>query len=282
MIRNLYRQLLLVSDQQARFASKITRTTFGKNNKFETQNKATSTTSLISNNQNQHSSIRLISNSSKEQQQSLKTTKNTIVKLSNNQQLSTINFKQTLSSNSNLSNHFQSSLFSNHNNFSTTTNTTTTTTNNTTATPDFEYQSKENAEAQMKADMESQRPRTSVTQSELQVLVEMLRDENAMDIVVMDVTSKIHWAQYFIMVEAKSTRHCRALAEKTFESLKQHIRKGQGQVHGQIEGANSLDWMIVDGGSVIVQFFTKEGRQYYDIEKQWALKGIIPEEPEEK
>jgi len=108
----------------------------------------------------------------------------------------------------------------------------------------------------------------------------MLKSERAQDVVVLDVTKKCDWAQYFVFVGATSTRHCRALAEKTFESLKNKIKQEKGQVFGQIEGADSQDWMIVDGGSVVVQFFTKEGRYYYDLEKQWALRGIIEEEQE--
>lgn len=38
-----------------------------------------------------------------------------------------------------------------------------------------------------------------------------------------------------------------------------------------VEGRESDDWMIVDGGNFCLQIFSVEGRAYYDLERKWAL-----------
>lgn len=46
-----------------------------------------------------------------------------------------------------------------------------------------------------------------------------------------------------------------------------------------IEGENCDSWMVVDGGNVVLQVFSAEGRAFYDLERKWAFTKIEEYEP---
>ena len=129
----------------------------------------------------------------------------------------------------------------------------------------------------------STNPQTSIVygRAHLSKFVDILRnEESAVDIVVLDVSNKVTWSNYFVMVGGRSTRHIKAMAERMLEIVKPNVLNNNS-VYGSVEGENSTDWMIVDAGNIVFQFFTKEGRAYYDLEKQWALRTAQSQEEEE-
>ncbi len=72
-----------------------------------------------------------------------------------------------------------------------------------------------------------------------------------------------------IIATGRSQRHLASLAEHLAVLLKE---QGIGDVG--VEGASVGDWVLVDGGDVIVHLFREEVRRHYSLEKMWGL--VVP------
>ncbi|XP_039972684.1 mitochondrial assembly of ribosomal large subunit protein 1 [Xiphias gladius] len=113
----------------------------------------------------------------------------------------------------------------------------------------------------------SQRPSDTFT---LDVLVSVLRQENAVDICVIKVPDQIKYAEYFIVVSGVSPRHLRAMALYAVKVYK--FLKNDGDPNVKIEGKDAEDWMCIDFGNMVVHFMLPETREVYELEKLWTLR----------
>lgn len=68
-----------------------------------------------------------------------------------------------------------------------------------------------------------------------------------------------------VVASGRSTRHVGSMAEHICETLK---AAGLGAVSK--EGAARADWILIDGGDVIVHLFRPEVREFYNLEKMWG------------
>ncbi|GAA6227113.1 mitochondrial assembly of ribosomal large subunit protein 1 [Lates japonicus] len=113
----------------------------------------------------------------------------------------------------------------------------------------------------------SQRPSETFT---LDVLVSLLRQENAVDICVIKVPDQIKYTEYFIVVSGVSPRHLRAMALYAIKVYK--FLKRDGDPNVKIEGKDAEDWMCIDFGNIVVHFMMPETREVYELEKLWTLR----------
>ncbi|XP_061918982.1 mitochondrial assembly of ribosomal large subunit protein 1-like isoform X1 [Entelurus aequoreus] len=113
----------------------------------------------------------------------------------------------------------------------------------------------------------SQRPTEAFT---LDVLVSLLRQENADEICVIKLPEHIKYAQYFIVVSGVSPRHLRAMALYAVKVYK--FLKEDHQFHVKIEGKAAEDWLCIDFGNMVVHFMLPETRDVYELEKLWTLR----------
>lgn len=111
------------------------------------------------------------------------------------------------------------------------------------------------------------RPAPVPQPDELKALVETsLDDDQAEDVVVIDLAGKTSFADYMIVASGRNTRHIAAMAMKLADRMKQAGLRGV-----EIEGLNQCDWVLVDAGDVIIHLFRPEVRTFYNIEKMWGL-----------
>ena len=87
----------------------------------------------------------------------------------------------------------------------------------------------------------------------------------AEDIVTIDLTRKSALADYMIVASGRSGRQVAALARFAEEAL---IKAGSKRC--RIEGQAQGDWVVVDGGDVVVHLFRPEVREFYQLEKLWT------------
>ncbi|MDE0705594.1 MAG: ribosome silencing factor [Rhodospirillaceae bacterium] len=91
-----------------------------------------------------------------------------------------------------------------------------------------------------------------------------LDDDKAEDIVVIDLAGRAGFADYMVIATGRSDRHVHAMADRLIRKMKQ-----AGLPSVPAEGIERSDWVLIDGGDVIVHLFKPEVRSFYNLEKLW-------------
>jgi ribosome-associated protein len=99
----------------------------------------------------------------------------------------------------------------------------------------------------------------------LRLVATSLEDDKAEDLVVIDLTQKSSIADAMVIASGRSARQVSAMAEHLLERLKAAGLKGV-----VAEGMARGDWVLIDGGDVIVHIFRPEVRAFYNLEKMWG------------
>lgn len=102
-------------------------------------------------------------------------------------------------------------------------------------------------------------------QSLCEEIVKILEDKKAENISIINVSKKSILADFLIVASAQSSRQLYSTAEHIGIALKAK------QIIPTVDGKPPCDWVVVDGGSIIVHLFKPEARAYYNIEKMWNL-----------
>lgn len=95
-----------------------------------------------------------------------------------------------------------------------------------------------------------------------------LDDDQAEDVVVIDLAGKSSIADLLVVASGRNGRHVAAMAEHLRDKL-----KSAGYGESSIEGIPQCDWVLLDAGDVIVHLFRPEVRAFYNIEKMWGVEG---------
>ncbi|NXQ28972.1 MASU1 protein, partial [Alaudala cheleensis] len=103
----------------------------------------------------------------------------------------------------------------------------------------------------------------------IDLVVALLRQENAKDICVIQLPPEMKYCDYFIIVSGFSTRHLHAMANYMVKMYK-HLKE-EGAPHTHIEGKQTDDWLCIDFGNIVVHFMLPETREVYELEKLWTL-----------
>ena len=94
-------------------------------------------------------------------------------------------------------------------------------------------------------------------------IVKVLDNKKGMDINLIEITEHSIVADYFVIVSGTSNTHVKALADEVEYELTQ---KGVEPHH--IEG-RATGWILLDYSGVLIHVFTREAREYYNLERLW-------------
>ena len=94
--------------------------------------------------------------------------------------------------------------------------------------------------------------------------------DKAEDIISIDLAGKSSIADYMVIATGRSNRQLSAMAQHLDEKL---TKIGVKKV--SIEGLTQGEWVLLDGGDVIVHLFKPEVRSFYNLEKMWGVE--LPE-----
>lgn len=89
-------------------------------------------------------------------------------------------------------------------------------------------------------------------------------DKKAGDLIVLDVSEISSFADYFVIMSGRSTRHVQGLAE-AIDSRIRNKRTKDSNSEGLREGL----WVLLDYNDVVVHIFYSEVRKFYDLEGLW-------------
>lgn len=105
----------------------------------------------------------------------------------------------------------------------------------------------------------------------LAFVLKELDDDQAQEVVTIDLAGKSSIADHMVIASGRSTRQVASIAQKLAEKLKQN---GYGPV--KLEGLPTADWVLLDAGDIVVHLFRPEVRSFYNLERMWAFGDAPP------
>ncbi|WP_139417098.1 ribosome silencing factor [Agromyces laixinhei] len=94
------------------------------------------------------------------------------------------------------------------------------------------------------------------------------------DLVALDVSLQLPFADVFLLVTGNSERNVVAIADE-IEDVLGHA----GTQTRRREGHNAGRWILLDFGDLVVHVFHQEERLYYGLERLWADCPALPVAP---
>lgn len=95
-------------------------------------------------------------------------------------------------------------------------------------------------------------------------IAKTLYEKKGEEIVLLDISLKSGFADYFVIVTANNVRHVKSLVNDVEKGLLLHDLSVN-----HIEGHEESGWVLMDYGDVVVNVFTEEQRSHYQIERIW-------------
>ena len=101
----------------------------------------------------------------------------------------------------------------------------------------------------------------------LKLVLQQLDDDQAQEVVSIDLKGKSSIADHMVIASGRSTRQVASMAQKLAEKIKHSGGRAR------IEGLPNADWVLLDADDVIVHLFRPEVRSFYNLERMWAFEG---------
>lgn len=95
-----------------------------------------------------------------------------------------------------------------------------------------------------------------------EAIADVLDSKKGHDIKVLHVEDKTVISEYFVICTGNSSTQVKALLGEVEYRLEQ-----RGVTPYGIEGRDNNSWMILDYSNVIVHIFSREAREFYNLEK---------------
>lgn len=99
----------------------------------------------------------------------------------------------------------------------------------------------------------------------LDIIIKACEDKRGTDIKALDLGEKNSVADYFVIVSGGSSNQVNAIADEIEDKMSEAGIELDNQ-----EGKNSLRWILLDYGDIIVHIFHNEEREYYNLERLWS------------
>lgn len=97
------------------------------------------------------------------------------------------------------------------------------------------------------------------------LLAQAMDSKKGKDIRVLETDGVTTLADYFVLCSGSSAPQLKALADAGEKAMKDH-----GILPHHVEGHRGGTWILQDYGDVVVHFFDKEARAFYDLDRLWA------------
>jgi len=99
---------------------------------------------------------------------------------------------------------------------------------------------------------------------EAKSVIKALSGKHAEGLVALNLGDATTLADTFVLATANSDVHMNTLMEtatEAIEELKLPVR---------VEGAGSSRWRLIDAGNLVIHIFSKQGRDFYGLERIWG------------
>ncbi|MEK9650130.1 MAG: ribosome silencing factor [Gammaproteobacteria bacterium] len=99
----------------------------------------------------------------------------------------------------------------------------------------------------------------------VKICVSALADLKAQNIQSLNISKTSNFADWLIVATATSNTHARAVSDKVIEAIKENNLCIIG-----VEGKEKAEWVLIDGGDVVINIMLSETREFYDLEGLWG------------
>ena len=104
-------------------------------------------------------------------------------------------------------------------------------------------------------------------------IIEIAESKQASDLILLDVSPDCDFADLFIIMSAETKRQIKSILDDIMIELKKI-----GLDKRRVDGDNTLEWVVIDYGDLIVHIFDEKNREKYSIENVWEKSGKNAEE----
>lgn len=104
-----------------------------------------------------------------------------------------------------------------------------------------------------------------LTKTTAKKIIGFALDKKAFDIVLLDLRKVTPVTDFFIVCSGSTNVQVKAIADAILENCK----KSGIDVY-QVEGYESLRWVLIDFVDMVVHIFQPEVRDYYQLERLWG------------
>lgn len=98
----------------------------------------------------------------------------------------------------------------------------------------------------------------------LKTIYKALDDKKAENIKIIDISNISVMTDHFLITNGANQPQVDALVDAAEETL---LKAGVKDV--KVEGGRNNGWTLIDAGSIIIHIFTRENRDFYDLERIW-------------
>jgi ribosome-associated protein len=99
-----------------------------------------------------------------------------------------------------------------------------------------------------------------------ELVIANLEEFKAVDIVALAVHDLTDITDFMIICSGTSSRHVHSISRNMIDKIKQHGIRPLG-----VEEEPNGEWTLVDFGDVIVHIMLPQTREFYNLEKLWAV-----------
>jgi ribosome-associated protein len=96
-------------------------------------------------------------------------------------------------------------------------------------------------------------------------------DKKASGVEIVDVSGKVDYADYLVLMTGQSDRHVAAIAQAVDDFVSKH-----GHDAISVEGLPKANWVLIDFVDVVVHVFLEEARSLYDLDGLWMDARRVP------
>ncbi len=122
------------------------------------------------------------------------------------------------------------------------------------------------------AGREPKRPSPSIDAQRIAILAATAGlDKKAVGVEIIDVTGKVDYADFLVLMTGHSDRHVTSIAHAVDELLSQ-----EGMRPISLEGLPQANWVLLDFVDVVVHVFEEQSRSLYDLDGLWMDARRVP------
>jgi ribosome-associated protein len=97
-------------------------------------------------------------------------------------------------------------------------------------------------------------------------------EKKAVGLEVLDVSGKVDYADFLVLMTGRSDRQVAALAQ----GIEEELRTRENRRPLSVEGLPHAHWVLMDFGDVVVHVFQDDARGLYDLDGLWMDARRIP------